>query len=180
MAKAKAETPEQVFIRTPWTLKKGTEIPEELDGVELQVRRIALTDEPAEALRRVLIASGADESVSVAIDGEITDPATMAHTIIDNANSVFALAAQKAAKADVQDAVKSKADEDREDRDLPTPDELQAILDEYTLDPNQRRKGGGSKKERETLGKQVQDIRKQADTMDDAEKAVLAKYGLLG
>lgn len=177
--KNEAATDQQVFVRTPWTLKKGTEIPAELDGVELQVRRVALTDDPSEALRRVLIASGAPEDTVVSIDGEIEEPATLAHTIVDNFNSVFALAAQKDAKARVQASVKSVADADAEDIPLPTADELQAGLDEYTMDPNQRRKGGASKKERETLGKQVETIRQQKDTMDDAERAVLEKFGLL-
>lgn len=160
----------QIFIRTDWTLKKGTEIPEALDGTVLQVRRLALTDDVEEALRRVLIATGADEDIAVTVEGDTTPE--MAHAIIDNANSVFALAAQKAAKDLIKERVKAE-------EDLPDADELQAVLDEYTLDPNQRRKGSGTKKERETLGKQVQALQQQADSIDESEAEILRKYGLL-
>lgn len=172
-AKAAADVV-QWFIRTAWTLKKGTEIPEELDGVVLQTRRLALTEDIGEALRRVLLAAGADEDVTVSVDGDV--PSDVATAIIDTVNSAWALAAQKAAKADIQDAVKSRSDEERDTRDLPTPDELQEILDSFTMVPNQRRIGGGTRKERETLGKQVQDVKRNLSDMSDEERAVLMKY----
>lgn len=184
MARNKGKTEETgggsgIWLRRPWNTERKSTFPTELRSAEgiLRTPQLSITQDPAEAIRRIAVACGAPEDVQVSIAGLPQDVAAhVAEAALDTFNGQFALDAQKTAA----EAVEGKQDKETGEFTTPPvtdPDEVQAILDGFRAAPNQRRMGetGGGVKEAAKIGRQVKEV---AKTASEEDLAVLRRLGL--